>query len=92
MKYGGDGVLVYCGTEDDGIVGRNMICSSLRYEQLADGIEDYDLLCIRREQIEKRLSALGGTDLDASDFMAQYYDALNNNLEDAGGTSYPEAE
>lgn len=92
MKYGGDGVLVYCGTEDDGIVGRNMICSSLRYEQLADGIEDYDLLCIRREQIEKRLSALGVTDLDASDFMAQYYDAFSNNLEDAGGTSYPEAE
>ena len=92
MKYGGDGFLVYCGTEDDGIVGRNMICSSLRYEQLADGIEDYDLLCIRREQIEKRLSALGVTDLDASDFMAQYYDAFNNDLEDAGGTSYPEAE
>lgn len=92
MKYGGDGFLVYCGTEDDGIVGRNMICSSLRYEQLADGIEDYDLLCIRREQIEKRLSALGVTDLDARDFMAQYYDAFSNDLEDAGGTSYPETD
>ena len=45
-----DTYLVYPGREDDGIVNRNMVVPSIRFETIRDGIEDFDLLTIREER------------------------------------------
>lgn len=90
MAYGGDGYLVYAANKNDGIVNRDMIVSSLRMEQMTDGIEDYDLLTIREKQIQKRLDELKIKDLTPNDFMRHFYDAFNNEVTANGNSTYDE--
>ena len=78
--FGGDTYLVYPGREDDGIVNRNMVVPSIRFETIRDGIEDFDLLTIREEQINRQLAEYGITDKKASDFMNVYYEAMTNSV------------
>lgn len=91
-NYGGDSFLVYPGKVGDGIVNRNEIVSSLRFEAVRDGIEDYDLLTIRESQIQEKLNAKGITEYTAKDFMNIYYDGMNNSVNLETNTVYSESD
>ena len=63
---------MYPSKEGDGIVNRNEIVSSIRFEAIRDGLDDFDLLTIREKQIEDQINKLGLTDVKASDIMKTY--------------------
>ncbi len=91
-NYGGDSFMVYPGKENDGVVNRNLLVSSIRFETVRDGIEDYDLLTIREQQIQQQLDEKGITSKTAADFMNIYYDGMVNSVNLDTNTVYSETD
>ena len=83
---GGDSYLVYPGLQGDGVVNRDILIPTVRLTALRDGADDYDILKIRRAQIEKRLEEYGIT-AEADTYMSVYFDALNDITNNTAGGS-----
>lgn len=71
----GDGYLIYAGTEDDGIVNRNIPVPTIRLESIRDGAEDYEYL-LMVENKYKRIIEEYGLDVDINEIMDTFYRPL----------------
>ena len=78
----GDGYLVYVGTENDGVINRNIPVPTLRLESIRDGAEDYEYLTLLQEKIEQKLEEWEITDVTADSIMDTYYTPLYNTMGD----------
>ncbi|PWM44721.1 MAG: hypothetical protein DBX47_05510 [Clostridiales bacterium] len=85
-SVGGDSYLVYPGLEGDGIINRNIIVPTVRIAALRDGADDYEMLLIRRAQVEKQLKKYG-IDTNSDAYMSVYYEALNDITNDTAGNT-----
>ena len=81
--YGeGDGMLIYAGCENDGVINRNIPVGTIRLEAIRDGVEDYEYLVILQNKIQATLDKYGITDVTADSVMDSYYNALYNSIGD----------
>ena len=75
----GDGFLVYAGTENDGIINKNIPVPTIRLESIRDGAEDYEYL-LMVENKYKQLIEKYNLDLDIIDIMKEFYTPLYANI------------
>lgn len=79
---GGGATFFYPGKEGDGIVGKNIICDSIRLRYLRQAEEFYELLTIRERQLTQAAEKLGIlSDIRIKNLMSEYYSNAENALD-----------